>query len=109
GNAEVRPPTAEAEVERHGKRRAAADAMAFDGGNGDLLELLPSLAEARAEPLIEQSLAQRQLAAIGAYRILEIESRGAGLVRPGQDHARGFEIVLELVRHGPQLAHRLAA
>ena len=59
----------EAEIERHGERRAAADAMAFDGGDGDLLELLPRLAQARAEALVEQGLALRQLAAIGAFRI----------------------------------------
>ena len=38
GNAEMRALAAEAEIERHGERRAAADAMALDGGDGDLLD-----------------------------------------------------------------------
>src|SRR6516165_8105702 len=89
--------------------RAAADAMAFDGGDGDLLELLPRLTEARAEALVEQGLAQRQLAAIGALRIFQIEAGRKSFRRAGQDHHRGFEIVLELARHVAQLAHRLTA
>src|SRR5262249_61826994 len=82
--------------DRHG---AAADAMAFDGGDRDLIHLLPRLAQPGTEPLAMDALADRELIALPAFGVLEIEARRKGLGRAGQDHDRGLEIVLEVARH----------
>src|SRR5262249_61768238 len=86
-------------IERPDQSRAAADAMAFDGGDRDLIHLLPRLAQFGTEPLAMDALADRELIALPAFGVLEIEARRKGLGRAGQDHDRGLEIVLEVARH----------
>src|SRR6266446_5421294 len=90
----VRRPPAGAEVERHDQCCAAADAMALDGGDGDLVHVLPGLAHLGTKPLAMDAFTDRQRIALAAFRVLQVETRREGFRRAGQDHDRGFEIIL---------------
>ena len=105
GNAEMRGLSAEAEIERDGERRAAADAMVLDGADRHLLHLVPGAAHARADHQRRAAGAHAELRALAAFGILQVEARRKAVRRAGEDDDGGGGIVLEGLRRGAQLAH----
>ncbi len=109
GNAEMRRAAAGAEVERHDQRRAAADAMAFDGGDGHLLHVLPGLAHLRSQPLTMNALADRQPSRARPSGSLRSKPAEKALAEPVRITTEVSRSSLEFARHVAQFTHRLVA
>jgi len=104
GHPQMRVISHHAKIQRDRERHAAADTKALDRADGDLLHLLPGVAEPWPEFQMPAQRSDIHGLARFAFRILQVESGAERLGAAGQHHDRSVAIVLKTAGGGGELA-----